>query len=432
MDGVFPDSMAAARPKSRSARRRQLSVSATLPLPTPGSKRSSGGADGAFPLISISKRAATSGGRRVGEAPSRNQPPTKCEVASRPPKWVSAPSNNAAGDERSAALRDRLHASGLKRSIVQAQLFPAMATPQEPLARPNNQEVAEAETGATRPQTMAAAITQATAHRPLDFAVRMQSTGLVPTRPMTSTALRRQWQAVCMPQSAREYVEPVVDRAKEPLSARDRFYVEQRASTAPSRSSSIRRRQVQLNVQSDPAAAPNVDLPPKDNNSESAVSKRLMLLEKRNSFRTFTEGLALHLSRMNQGGGAAGLERDSFLYLRRVGSNPYNLVVATHAEIDPQDYYTVSRLGITHFSDSSSEFVPLEKFEQEHYQYSVIVTVRRRSPSITSLRMSVEQICSSTLVCASSRSSRSTGAGRRSRAGDTLSRGGSARRRSRC
>ncbi|RLN73379.1 hypothetical protein BBJ28_00011412 [Nothophytophthora sp. Chile5] len=70
------------------------------------------------------------------------------------------------------------------------------------------------------------------------------------------------------------------------------------------------------------------------------------------------------------------IPRDSFLYLRRVDSNPYNLAVTTHSSINPNDYYTVSRLGITHFAQDSFDFQPLKSFERENYIYSLLIKVR--------------------------------------------------------
>ncbi|TMW60250.1 hypothetical protein Poli38472_000292 [Pythium oligandrum] len=44
-----------------------------------------------------------------------------------------------------------------------------------------------------------------------------------------------------------------------------------------------------------------------------------------------------------------------------------------HTKINPHDYYTVSRQGITHFANNSSEYSSLEQFERENYIYSLLI-----------------------------------------------------------
>lgn len=323
----------APRPRSRAARRRPLEPAPLSAAATSSKKRAlppgAGAGDGAFPQLSLGAR------RPVAALAKAKAPSAEPEGAWHP--------------------RERLLAAGLRRSVVQAQLLPD-----------SNQD----------------ADSDASTSRPLDSAVRVTPSALVPSRPLTSALAQRHRLPERAPQTARELAQQPAERPREPLSARDRFYVEQRAATAPSTSTSravsVRRRQAQLRAATErPQLEPREHEARSNNNQtpDAELPRRLMLLEKRNTFTTFTESLARHLSRANQVG-FAGLDRDSFLYLRRVDSNPYNLALATHAEIDPNDYYTVSRLGITHFSHNSSEFVPLDKFEQEHYQYSAIIMVR--------------------------------------------------------
>ncbi|POM71269.1 Dynein heavy chain, partial [Phytophthora palmivora] len=108
------------------------------------------------------------------------------------------------------------------------------------------------------------------------------------------------------------------------------------------------------------------------------------LLARRNEVKTLTEKLVDGLTQRADSTGPDGghaefstlggaVPRDSFFYMRRVDSNPYNLEVTNHSKINPKDYYTVSRLGITHFASDGVEFQPLRKFERENYIYSLLV-----------------------------------------------------------
>ncbi|KAF1784691.1 P-loop containing nucleoside triphosphate hydrolase [Phytophthora cactorum] len=109
-------------------------------------------------------------------------------------------------------------------------------------------------------------------------------------------------------------------------------------------------------------------------------------LARRNEVKTLTEKLVDGLTQGGDFSGAGGgrasstpdgaVPRDSFFYLRRVDSNPYNLEMTSHSKINPKDYYTVSRLGITHFAPDGVEFQPLQKFERENYIYSLLVKLR--------------------------------------------------------
>ena len=72
---------------------------------------------------------------------------------------------------------------------------------------------------------------------------------------------------------------------------------------------------------------------------------------------------------------------DSFLYLQSVSGSTYDLKIVHHEDIDPNDYYTLSYAGVTHFVDmddgtSGSEFTQLDQFEREHYLFSQISKLR--------------------------------------------------------
>lgn len=65
----------------------------------------------------------------------------------------------------------------------------------------------------------------------------------------------------------------------------------------------------------------------------------------------------------------------NFLYLRpRQGMdrNAYDLETCEHWETDPNDYYTMSKAGITHFVGTDSEFTTLEQWEREYSLFSLI------------------------------------------------------------
>lgn len=232
-------------------------------------------------------------------------------------------------------------------------------------------------------------------HTPLVPSLALHPTGgaLIPSRPTTTTTMHR---PPGQSSTARESLVPGRSQAtvkKIPMSARDRYYVEQRAMTAPSRSrpfkssETTRQDSISLNVQR-PTAQNHAPVPyiPHNTVSESdsaqleTGSRRSDLLAQSSQFKTLTEIIVEHLAQAadNSTFGRSGtftVARDSFLYLKRVDSNPYNLVLTNHAGINPNDYYTVSRIGITNFSNNSSEFMPLEKYEWEKYLYSLIIQV---------------------------------------------------------
>jgi dynein heavy chain len=55
--------------------------------------------------------------------------------------------------------------------------------------------------------------------------------------------------------------------------------------------------------------------------------------------------------------------------------NPYDLVVVSHKEVNPQHYFTVSAAGVTKFDDGESEFIDLKAWEREHRIYHKLVNL---------------------------------------------------------
>lgn len=364
-----PSNTSNTRPASRTARRRPRA-----PIPSsPGwAKRAT--PETAFPLIPTAQRTALPT-HHNGDVPSRKQSLDPHERPQRPTTWAIAVNDDE--DQRSCSqatiLRDRLHAAGMNKTIVGAQLFPTVSGG----SASNQQPPRSARRGGSSrgPEPSGSGPEHDIKARPLNFTVKMQQTMLVPTRPTSSAVVKRQRIISRTPNSARGHVDPPEDLPREPLSARDRYYADQRASTAPSTEVSGRRHRRQGQPKSPPRHSAHAN-PGAERDCQLPSSRRLTILAPGTRYQTFTEAIFAHLSAV-QGSqnSSVGMERDSFLYLRRVDANPYNLVVATHAEINPKDYYTVSRTGVTHFTNNSADFVPLEKFEREHYQYSLLVAV---------------------------------------------------------
>ena len=59
------------------------------------------------------------------------------------------------------------------------------------------------------------------------------------------------------------------------------------------------------------------------------------------------------------------LYKDSFLYLKPVDQNIYNLQIIKHSEVDKSEYFTLSPAGITHFHGGEADFTTLEQYERE-------------------------------------------------------------------
>jgi dynein heavy chain len=99
---------------------------------------------------------------------------------------------------------------------------------------------------------------------------------------------------------------------------------------------------------------------------DSRADTRLFAQDER--FPTFTESLQLDSRYLEE------FVEGNFLYLRRKRGpeyTVYDLETVDHYKVDQQDFYTMSREGITHFiKDSQSEFSPLDHWEQEYYHFS--------------------------------------------------------------
>ena len=86
-------------------------------------------------------------------------------------------------------------------------------------------------------------------------------------------------------------------------------------------------------------------------------------------FRTFTESLELNSHYMDE------FVAGNFLYLRPkrgMDRTAYDLETCEHWETDPNDYYTMSKAGITHFVGNDSEFTSLEQWEREYSLFTLI------------------------------------------------------------
>ena len=55
--------------------------------------------------------------------------------------------------------------------------------------------------------------------------------------------------------------------------------------------------------------------------------------------------------------------------------NPYNLKIVSHAEADHDDFYTLSRAGVTHIVNGVAEFTPLDQWEQEYQLFGKVIQI---------------------------------------------------------
>jgi dynein heavy chain len=62
-----------------------------------------------------------------------------------------------------------------------------------------------------------------------------------------------------------------------------------------------------------------------------------------------------------------------FVYLEPRG--PYDLRIVRHDEIDPLNYYTMSRAGVTHFYQTDTDFTSLDQWEREYFLYTKMMEV---------------------------------------------------------
>eukprot|EP00761_Pharyngomonas_kirbyi_P008673 gb/GECH01008685.1/.p1 GENE.gb/GECH01008685.1/~~gb/GECH01008685.1/.p1 ORF type:complete len:4033 (+),score=845.30 gb/GECH01008685.1/:1-12099(+) len=70
-----------------------------------------------------------------------------------------------------------------------------------------------------------------------------------------------------------------------------------------------------------------------------------------------------------------------FVYMRMKNTedsldyNPYDLEIIPHSKINPDDYFTMSSTGVTHFINSDAEFTPLGDWEKEYRIFSKIIEI---------------------------------------------------------
>ena len=66
-------------------------------------------------------------------------------------------------------------------------------------------------------------------------------------------------------------------------------------------------------------------------------------------------------------------DTDEFIYLKAIG--PYKLEIIPHHQINPSNYYTMSKKGITHFYENNIDFTPLEQWKREYYLYTKMMNI---------------------------------------------------------
>jgi dynein heavy chain len=54
---------------------------------------------------------------------------------------------------------------------------------------------------------------------------------------------------------------------------------------------------------------------------------------------------------------------------------PYDLGIVKYDRIDPANYYTMSRAGVTHFFESETEFTSLDQWEREYFLYTKMMEI---------------------------------------------------------
>jgi dynein heavy chain len=55
--------------------------------------------------------------------------------------------------------------------------------------------------------------------------------------------------------------------------------------------------------------------------------------------------------------------------------NPYNLRIVPHAEVDQEDFYTMSASGVTHFVNGVAEFTPLDQWKREYELFEKVINI---------------------------------------------------------
>jgi len=64
---------------------------------------------------------------------------------------------------------------------------------------------------------------------------------------------------------------------------------------------------------------------------------------------------------------------EEFVYLNPRG--PYDLVIVKHDRIDPSNYYTMSRAGVTHFFKAETDFTSLDQWEREYFLFTKMMEI---------------------------------------------------------
>ena len=118
------------------------------------------------------------------------------------------------------------------------------------------------------------------------------------------------------------------------------------------------------------------ELYPSDNNSgkmtKGTINATSPLAQKQKRIPTFTESLNLDRNTLKE------FLEGNFLYMEPMkdAQSVYDLAVINHSETNPEDYHTMSRAGITHFSTGSEpEFTPLDVWEREYHLFNIIQTI---------------------------------------------------------
>jgi len=62
-----------------------------------------------------------------------------------------------------------------------------------------------------------------------------------------------------------------------------------------------------------------------------------------------------------------------FVYLNANG--PYDLEIVEHKQVDPDNYYTLSKSGILHMRKGDTSFTKLDQWEREYYLFSRMMQV---------------------------------------------------------
>jgi dynein heavy chain len=93
----------------------------------------------------------------------------------------------------------------------------------------------------------------------------------------------------------------------------------------------------------------------------------------------FTFILALEKRRVSVVSSQIPVEME-FAYLNPVRKdsptfNPYHLEIVDNDKIDKNDFYTISRKGVTHFLNGVADFTPLQQWIREYHLFNHIITI---------------------------------------------------------